>query len=444
MDRMNNLYTSIKNIFKISIFEFAIRALIILLPFTTILSVFTSQKLGIPWFTYYKELLLILWLGYITWNHVHGKLSIKWWWVDVIIVIYVLYLVLISFGTTGLWWIIYGGRYDFEFLMAFWITYHGAPLLEKPLSYYLKIFLISCGAMLFVSGLLKFPLSEDLLLYVGYSGNPSAWQFWSAPPIFDGIDGANVRRFQGILDWPNTMWAFLIMFSWFFAYYIRGKKPWYFVNGLILIGLIVMILYTYSRSALLGIIAAYGIATIAGMTYLFKHYKKQFITIILLGTLIIGVIWTQFSGTVGAIINRAGSTQWHAERMITSIKRFESRPLGQWLGSSGPWYRYTQNLESLKRTEIEEKDRFYIPESWYIQQFVEGWAVWWVLFLALMLIFFIQLFKKHPILGGMFAGIGIMNFFLHTFESSPFALLFFLLIGIILSERTSGNHVYKR
>lgn len=50
--------------------------------------------------------------------------------------------------------------------------------------------------MLFLSGLLKWPLTEDLLLYFGYGGNPSAWDFGGAPPIFHGVDGANVRRFQ--------------------------------------------------------------------------------------------------------------------------------------------------------------------------------------------------------------------------------------------------------
>ena len=50
--------------------------------------------------------------------------------------------------------------------------------------------------MICISMLLKWPFSEDLLLYLGYSGNPSNWQFGSSIPIFHGVDGANVRRFQ--------------------------------------------------------------------------------------------------------------------------------------------------------------------------------------------------------------------------------------------------------
>ncbi len=82
--------------------------------------------------------------------------------------------------------------------------------------------------------LLKWPFSEDILLYFGYSGNPSNWQFGSAVPIFHGVEGANVRRFQGIFDGPNTMGAYLLVYMGIFTYYFRNKKDWYFVIGCVL------------------------------------------------------------------------------------------------------------------------------------------------------------------------------------------------------------------
>ncbi len=36
--------------------------------------------------------------------------------------------------------------------------------------------------------------------------------------------------------------------------------------------------------------------------------------------------------------------------------------------------------------------------------------------------------RIHPILGALFAGVGSMNLFLHTFESSVVSLVLFLLI----------------
>lgn len=190
----------------------------------------------------------------------------------------------------------------------FWVMYHGSGFLAKSISYYLKLFLISSGVMLLISGLLKFPFSEDLLLYMGYSGNPSAWQFGSAPPIFQGIDGANVRRFQGILDGPNTMGAFLIMFSGVFAYYFRSKKDWFFVNGIILIGLFIMITYTGSRSAILGFLLGLTLIVVTNIRTLYQKYRTQTVAMFLVFLMLIGGLYIMYAGRINAIIGRAGST----------------------------------------------------------------------------------------------------------------------------------------
>jgi hypothetical protein len=60
-------------------------------------------------------------------------------------------MIIVSIFTTGIAGIIYGGRYDFSFLLAFWVVYHGSTLLRQRVSYYLKIFLVSGGIMLFLS-----------------------------------------------------------------------------------------------------------------------------------------------------------------------------------------------------------------------------------------------------------------------------------------------------
>lgn len=418
---------------QINFFDLAFRILLILLPFTTLLSVWTEYRLGFSGFSFYKEALIIVMFLCVAWYHLKGKLRITWWWLDWLIIAYMGTLILVTLFTTGLPGLIYGGRYDFSFLVTFWVIFHGSPLLEKKTSYYLQLFLISAGIMLFFSGLLKWPLTEDILLYFGYCGNPSNWQACNGiPPIFHGIDGANVRRFQGILDGPNTMWAFLILFSGIFAYYMRVRPKWYFVTGIILMGLFGMIIYTYSRSALIGSIVAIGIAVLASIWPIYRRYKKQFIITSIIIVIIGVVIGIKYAGNGTAIIGRAGSTKWHFERMITSIHRFQEHPLGQWLASSGPAYRYVH--PEVNATNMEEMDRFYIPESWFLQQFVEGWLLGGMLFIFLMVWIFILLLWQSGILAGMFAGILTMNLFLHTFESSVLVLSLFLLIGLILGH----------
>jgi hypothetical protein len=63
------------------------------------------------------------------------------------------------------------------------------------------------------------------------------------------------------------------------------KRDWYFVVGAICIGLLMMITYTYSRSALLGALAGIFIAVAFSIRPIYKRYKKQFITILFIGLL---------------------------------------------------------------------------------------------------------------------------------------------------------------
>lgn len=405
----------------------------------TVLSIFTREKLGIPGFAFLKEGLLFLMLLTILWYHVRWKVRIKFTLLDGYIGAYIILLILISLSTTGITGIIYGGRYDFSFFIAFFVIYHGASFLEKNWSYYLKIFIVSAGMMLICSMLLKWPLSEDLLLYLGYSWNPSNWQFWSSIPIFHGVDGANVRRFQWLLDGPNTMGAFLLMYMGFFVYYFRHYKKWHFFIGCIVWVLLLLLIYTYSRSALLWFFWWVGIIILFLLPKIYKHYKIQFLSVSTILFFLLWAIFIQYSGTAKAILERWWSTSGHLERMKMWIKRFTEHPLWQGLWSAGPAYRYVQNLENVDRKEIEEIDKKYIPESWYIQQLVEWWLFWIVLFLSIIGIILSRLLKKSAILGGTFLSILVMNFFLHTFESAIISLLLFLLIGLILAPHEKSR-----
>jgi hypothetical protein len=132
----------------------------------TVLSVFTKERLGIPGFAFIKELLLLSLIVTIVGYHIFGKVRVKISRYDIGILAYIAIMLVITSFTTGLSGAIYGGRYDFAFLIAFMAAYHGRVFLEKPVSYYIRIFLISGGAMILISLLLKWPLSEDYLLFL--------------------------------------------------------------------------------------------------------------------------------------------------------------------------------------------------------------------------------------------------------------------------------------
>ncbi len=414
--------------------DYPFRILLVILPFMTVLSIFTKERLGIPGFSFIKELLLISLLCTIAYYHFRGKKKIQWTKYDIAIGLYVGLMIVISFFTTGITWILYGWKYDFSFLIAFFVIYHGYSFLEKSVSYYIRLFLIGWWIMIFISMLLKWPLSEDLLLYLGYSGNPSNWQFGSSIPIFHWVDGANVRRFQWLLDGPNTMWAYLLLYIGILVYYFRSKNNWHFILGCVVIVGVALIFYTYSRSAVLWIIGWVWLFILFSLSYIYRKYRTQFITITLLLVLIFWGIFIQYAGNMQAIVERWWSTNGHRERMQVWVERFLSHPFGQWLASAGPAYRYIQNLENKDRKEIEESDRYYIPESWYIQQMIEGGIFGIFTFLLILTLIWLGLFRIHIVLLGMFLSICIMNLFLHTFESSVVSLSLFLITWLLIAH----------
>lgn len=426
------------------VFDMSIQSLLIFLPFSVFASVWLTHGIGIPWAAYIKEwifLISIISLSIIYFQQISSRQShIRLWWLEIFIWLYVVTWVIVTLFTTWIRGLIFGGRYDYQFLIMLLVAYYGYAYLQKPLSYYIRIFLYSWGCMLLLSALLKWPFSEEILLFFGYGNNPSAWDFWSAPPVFHGVWWANVRRFQGILDSPNTMWAFLILFSWVFAFYMRYKKSWYFAVSLILIGLIGMIFYTYSRSAFIGIAFAYMIALFSGLRTLYRLYRTQLIAVMVLIFVWMWAVFIGYYDRAAAIIGREGSTKWHKERMIIWLQRIASQPLGQWLWSAGPAYRHVMKLDWKNREDIEKLDTWYIPESWYLQQFIESGIIWWTIFILLILYIFFSLFPKYPFIAAVFAGIGMMNHFLHTFESSALSLSLFLIIGLFLAKRQAHNN----
>ena len=417
------------------LFDFSFRLLLILLPFTVFLTVF-SQFLWFSGWSLYKELVLIF-MGIILWfdciqKRRFPKIGILDWMIGG----YIVYLIFISLFTTGIQGIIYGGRYDFEFIIAFWILYHGAYLLPKNFTYYLKIFLLSWGWAIFLGFCVRFIFGEDILLYFWFSWNPSSWQFGSSVPIFHGIDTANIRRFQGIFDGPNSAAAFILLYIGIFVYFLRTKKDWHFLVGVWVFFLLGLLFLTYSRSWMIGFFVWFISVVIFSFSTLYKKYRFQSGIVGILALFIFGILFLRYGWAwQGAITVRAWSSKWHIERMVTGWNNFIEQPWGHGLWFAGPGYRYLiPDMNSKNATEVEILDRKYIPESWFIQQLEEGGVIALFLFLAIMTIIAYHLLQIHSVLFGMFISILCMNFFLHTFESAYFSLLLFLLIGLVLGK----------
>jgi len=126
------------------IFDYLVRAFLCVLPFHVILSVFLQHKIGITFFSVYKEVLLVISAGVLAWYYFRQKKKVVLDKIDWAVLAYCVYLLIISLVEgVGLKAIFFGARYDMEFLVMLLLIKHGKVFLLKPLSYYLRLFLIS-------------------------------------------------------------------------------------------------------------------------------------------------------------------------------------------------------------------------------------------------------------------------------------------------------------
>ena len=101
----------------------------------------------------------------------------------------------------------------------------------------------------------------------------------------------------------------MIIFSGIFAYFTRFRKDWYFVIAIILMGLFAMVFYTYSRSALIGIVFAYMIVLLMSMRTLWSLYRFQLVSVFVILALMMASVGVLYYDRAMAIVGRAGSTQ---------------------------------------------------------------------------------------------------------------------------------------
>lgn len=419
-------------------FDRIFRIFLAILPWSVLFTVFFGSKLAIPGVSFFKEIFLGALILLLVWDFWKKKAFPKLDILDYLIGAYIGYLVVITLvNGLGLASLVYGGRYDFEFLIAFLVAKHGSSLLAGSVSQYLQIFLLSASFALFAGILVRFVFHETILLHFGFSPNLSNWSFGGTPPIYHGIDGARVKRFQGIFDGPNPAAYFIIVYVGLLVHYFRTKKAYHFLVGLWAIVLLGLVFLTYSRSALIGIVLGSLALIVFSLGTIWRKYKKESVYVVVLLAILSGLFYLRYEGTIDRIILRSGSSQGHFDRAMTGLERFQEHPMGQGLGTAGPAYRYVVNLADtpIYGSEVKNTEDYYIPESWYIQQLVEGGVIGFVLFIAIMAMIAWTLFPISPFFFASFIAVLSMNLFLHSFESVYISLVLFLILGLFLGKR---------
>lgn len=427
------------------------------LPWSVLFSVFWSEKLHLDILRFSKELILI---G-IGWTYIYEvlkkKIKISFDRFDASVLAFIVVLILVTIVQDwSLKSIIYWLRYDVIFLWAIVLFRRTLPLWDITLTDIAKTFLISWGIMLCMSFLVRYVFGEMILTLAGFSDKVSVWDAGWPPPIYHGIAGAAVVRFQGMLEWPNQMAFFLLLYLGTYMTFFAQKKKYFFMNLLIITVLLFLLVQTYSRSAYGGFFVAGVYSVFWSLWTFFRKRKKYKITLwkIITFCLIVLFAWfgfmLQFGNKVAPIFERHGSTSGHFERMYIGLLRFREHPLWHGLAQSGPASRaifeVNQNpvpddaiydvtishvieiLRSKNPDFVFNTETYYIPESWYIQQMIEGGIIWALLFGSIILMILWSL-KKYKYLFAATLAMLLMNLVLHSFESVHTSLIWSIFVA---------------
>ena len=190
--------------------------------------------------------------------------------------------------------------------------------------------------MLFMSFLIRFVFGEMILTLFGFSDHISVWDgVNSAPPIYHGIPGASVIRFQGMLEGPNQMAFFLLVYMGVYASQFIRLKKYRFMNVMVFALLLFFLMLTYSRSGYIGAMVAGVIMYSLSFLQTWKRKKirfsfsfKKIISTCIAGAIIAFILVFQFGTHPGEIFGRHASTSGHFERMDIGLLRFYEAPLG--------------------------------------------------------------------------------------------------------------------
>jgi hypothetical protein len=410
-----------------------------LLPFNALLTNYVNFGLGLhfPINAWKEGIIIILTLLTIV-DILQTKRKIHPDWLDgIIIIFFVLGILSAIFQTRQIGRILFGFKYDFEFLWLFLIVRHGIQFSQEDIQKIVRVVLGS-GIIVVLFGILQiFLLPKDFMLHFGYSPNISTWVPGGPLPMYQAIDNnALLPRAASTLSGANQFASYLLILFPLSILLILNEKSshrWLWIIFTVLIA--INLFFTYSRSAYIACV----LSLLVGIFLYIKN--KRVVRNILLWVIGIGMIGTISiaiikPAIVSDIILRASSTQGHYERTWDGILYSFKNPLGYGIGNAGP-----------ASSRFNADKIGWIPENWYLQISLElgllGLILYVTMLIGTMQKLFLQFSKNNDLLSlSLFLtllAIAITSLFLHSWEESAVALTFWGITGIILQKKNLKN-----
>lgn len=318
----------------------------------------------------------------------------------------------------------YGLIIDTRFLLFFIVSWVAALASDFLRKHWLPIVLWP-AALVTVFGLLQaFILPEDFLRHFGYNA--------STIPAYQTINSnQNYVRIQSTLRGVNPYGAYLVVItSLISALLLKLKRNWQ--ETILLIGSLLTLAYTFSRSAWIGTFVALAFL-IVSVLYKTKYFSRVVIAGLVVVLIVSAVVITNHSTRLDNIFYhtqpnsaiKTSSDQGHLSGLKSGLKDIYHQPLGGGVGTAGP-----ASIYNPKRTRI--------AENYYIQVGQETGVLGLGLFLVINVYVAYLLWQRRSeaLALGLFAsflGLVIVNIFSHAWADPTLSYLWWGLAGIAMA-----------
>lgn len=261
-----------------------------------------------------------------------------------------LHLLLVLFMNNGFKPSLAGLAIDLRYVFFFVLTYLGLRLYPGYRKTFIKVGIAGAVVVLVFAILQVFVLPIDVLKYIGYN-------IHTISPYLTVDQNPNFIRINSTLRGPNPLGAYaLIILALTIAaiskYKVKKEKWIKILSGILLFGGIVALWFSYSRSALIGMILAVAVILLIEIYPRLSRQKKLLGLGVAIFTVFISAIVLVNNPTFisnvllhenpdgGSSIN---SNEGHISSLQSGLAKFVQQPLGSGIGSTGSASLYTDN-----------------------------------------------------------------------------------------------------
>lgn len=324
----------------------------------------------------------------------------------------------------------YGVLLNSRFLIFFLLAWAIAIRTDRLERRWPKL-LLWPAVIVVVFGLMQvFVLPSDFLRHFGYGPE-------TIYPVSTINHNEDYQRYFSTLRGVNPLGAYLLIpISALVVLLVRYPRSWNWTKGLLLAGAMAMLVFTFSRSAWLGVVAslvviAFGIST-KSWWYRLRWPLASVATALVLGLGLAAyglrnhadfqnfIFHTEDDSTIEVSSNDA-----RADAIISGAKDIAQHPIGKGPGTAGPASVYN----------TEEPGR--IAENYYLQVGQETGVIGLGLFLAIsgIVAWLLWVRRRTPLalaLLAAFVGIAIVNLMQHAWTDDTLAYIWWGLAGLAI------------